>query len=287
MASEGGAMAVLPVNQFSLLVGASGSGKTTLILQAWYSHERHEPFVIGFPPHIERVAYIAADRTKEEPEERAAYLQLKNIEFYGITDDEKLNYDLVHQPRSLWDRTVQQFKHPFQMMIVDPIALFVDGNLNDFKHVAITLMRWNRYCKQSNITMLGLHHTTKQRADNRFLRPQDRVSGSGAFPGYSGTQCVLVEGIEDGLDYEQLIIIPHKTPKEYYSLNRRRDGYFTVREIEAQGTVMRALQAEGYLRFVDFCNIAAASGLDMKFIEGWLQTDPKLQLDGDYVTLQK
>ena len=191
---------------------------------------------------------------------------------------------MLKSPVNLWDYCFRQLKSKPNLIIIDPIALFMEGSLIDFKTVALTLMRFNRWAKEHKTTLVALHHTTKQRADNRFLRPQDRVSGSGAFPGYSSTQCMIIEGIEEGVDYDKLIIVPHMTKKEEHRLIRKHDGYFAVLENNAQEQVLQAMEAlKGIMPYSDFVRMAAVSGLTDQQISQWLEDDPTLRKDGDYV----
>lgn len=281
-------MAILPLHQFSLLVGPSGCGKTTLTLQMWKHHEKGKPFPVMLDPSIKRAAIVLADRTSSEAETRSKYLGIDSLEIYGIVDDTNLDLNVIRDPLKLWGHILRTLKTDPQLIIIDPIALFMEGSLIDYKSVAITLIRFNQYAMKYKTTLLGLHHTAKQRADNKYARPQDRVSGSGAFPGYSSTQCIMVEGLESGNEYDELIIIPHMTPRENYTLMRKEDGYFIWVVENAKNKLLQKLASgEKFMRLQDFKNDAAILGMSDTEIKNWLETEPSLSVDCDFVLLNE
>lgn len=277
-------MAVMPANQFSILAGASGCGKTTLLLQAWAMHEQKQKFPIQFPPHITHAATIIADRTKTEALHRCAHLNIRNMEVYGLVDDLSIAPSSIHNPSVLWNLVTSKLSSSYQLLFVDPLGLFMEGSLIDYKSVAITLIRFNRYAAEHSVTMMGIHHTAKARTDSGFLRPQDRISGSGAFPGYSSTQCMMIEGLEkDSQQWDDLIIVPHMTPRESYKLVRRLDGYFAIHDQEVKKEGLQLLSDLKVMRLDDFKSALALKGLTDPQIKEWVESEPNLRLDGDYI----
>lgn len=280
-------MAIMPVNQFSMLAGPSGCGKTTLIMQMWAEHEQGRGGPIKFDKSIKTCGLIIADRTKSEAEERAAKLGIKDMEIYGLVDDHTLEVRTIDDPDELWRKIVSRLDKSHGLLIIDPVGLFMEGSLIDYRSVAKTLIRFNRFASTAKKTMMGIHHTTKSRSDYGFMRPQDRISGSGAFLGYSSTQCMMIEGIEqkETKDYDTLVIVPHMTPKEEYRLVRRDDGYFSVLEDHAKSAVLKALDSikEKFMRLIDLKNLAITHGMNDDEFNKWLSTETAFQVDGDYV----
>lgn len=275
---------MIPEHQFSMFAGASGCGKTTFLLQAWLEHERGKEWPVMFPQDCKSCGFIIADRTKGEAETRAEFLGIKNIEFYGLVDDLSLNLSLFKDPIKLWETCFSRFQKHHGLVIVDPIGLFMQGNLNEFRSVAMSGASFARYAKQVGSTIIGVHHTTKARSDTGFLRPQDRVSGSGAFAGYSSTQCMMIEGLEGGEDYDTLVIVPHMTPKEEYRLVRRQDGYFSLYEKSAKNTVEEALRASSMMKLQAFSNLCHTYGMTDSEVEEWLFSK-ELDIKGEFVRL--
>jgi RecA-family ATPase len=253
-------MAILPMKQFSILAGASGAGKTTLLLQAWLAHESGEDFPIQFDKAITSVGIIITDRTKGEVEDRIRTLGIKHAEVYGLADDPTLPLSLLDRTDQLFSEAFKRFEHKHRLYFIDPIMLFMEGSSIDYKQVARSLIRFNRFVVQHDICMVGTHHATKARSDFRFHRPQDRISGSAAFQGYSGTQMVLIEGLEDNNDYDQLVLVPHTSPKEEFRLVRREDGYFSVQQ-QAGVKALANIFTQAFIKLSEFKSKAALAGV--------------------------
>lgn len=216
---------ILPQRQLHILAGASGAGKTTLLLQALQAWDKGQPFPLSFTAH--RVGYIVADRTKEETEDKASQLHLSDrVEFYGLVDDEKFSLALLQNPVYTLNHVVGQLSKPFDLLVLDPIMIFMEGSTNQYHQVAKSLLYISRMAKKRGVTVLATHHATKPRSDFHFLRPQDRILGSAAFQGYSGTQMVLIEGSEDNMSVDSLHLIPHAGPPEEYNFVRGQGGWF-------------------------------------------------------------
>lgn len=216
---------ILSKKQIHILAGASGAGKTTLLLQALQAWDQGRPYPLSFT--ASRVGYIVADRTVEETEEKAARLGIsKRVEFYGLVDDDGFTLELLTNPTLTLNHVIKQLHHPFDLLILDPIMIFMEGSTNQYHQVAKSLLYISRMAKKKGITILATHHAAKPRSDFHFLRPQDRILGSAAFQGYSGTQMVLIEGNEEKMSADALYLIPHDGPPEEYNFVRGHGGWF-------------------------------------------------------------
>lgn len=236
----------IPRRQISILAGASGAGKTTFIMQALAHWSRGEIFDAGFTFDATRIAYLVADRTCSEVRERAARLGIGDdkLEIYGIQDDLEFNLDLLKQPHKALDVALAKFTKPFDLLVIDPIALFVEGNFIDFHQVALSLMRLGRVAIKRDCTILATHHTTKMHSDWGFKRPQDRISGSGAFQGFSGTQMVLIQGLEDEKLYDTLWVIPHMGGRHEINIVRDETGEFEIfQKVDAEKMAFEEFRA--------------------------------------------
>lgn len=252
---------MLPKKQISILAGASGAGKTTLTLQAIQQKQSDEPFPLNFDG--KRFAYLVADRTSDEVKERAKYLGV-DIELYGIADDETFDEGLLlANPFAAFRKAEKKFKKPYDILIVDPIGIFMDGNAIDYKQTAVSLIRFNRFATEKNITIMACHHAAKRRTDFGFARPQDRILGSAAFQGFSGTQMVLIQGSEDGDDYDTFVQVPHMTPQVTTYLQRRQDGYFKIVD-PSRPKLFRNFQSGDSFDTADIVRAAEDSGMSRR-----------------------
>lgn len=258
----------IPRQQISILAGASGAGKTTLLMHAISCWAHRGQFTSALTWDATRIAYLVADRNSSEVRARAAALGIEDdkMEIYGIQDDLTFNLSVLRTPHIALEQCIAKFKQPFDMLIIDPIVLFIDGNTNDIRSVAMSLMRIGRIAVARNITILAVHHAKKMTADQPFLRPQDRINGSGAFQGFSGTQMVLIQGSETGKFYDTFIAIPHTSPMIEVALIRDARGGFEVFDpggYEAECLIeFRNLVAEKPLNIV----------IDMKTIHTFLES---------------
>jgi len=207
----------------SILAGASGSGKTTLVLQAIQAWQREQPFPIQF--NATKCAYIVADRTKGEVEDKANALGL-DIEIYGLVDDRTFKLELLQDPESALLEALSRLKHPYDLLVLDPLMLFIRGNALDYRAVAMALIRLNRKAADKKITIIATHHASKARSDFSFMRAQDRILGSAAFQGYSGTQMILIEPEEGKADVHCFVSVSHTAAKVVTFLERTSDGWF-------------------------------------------------------------
>jgi RecA-family ATPase len=214
---------MLPRQQVSILCGASGSGKTTLTLQAIQANQRNEPFPILF--RGSKVGYVVADRTKSEVQTRLSRLDIHNVGLYSVVDDERLQMSLLHEPDKLLSVALRHFRDVPELLVLDPLAFFIKGSFLDYKAVAIALIELNRLAVKRDITILALHHATKARSDFAYLRPQDRILGSAALAGFSGTQLTLVEPGEKEA-YHTLHVVSHTAAPYHVMLRMGDDGWF-------------------------------------------------------------
>lgn len=217
----------IPKGQISILAGASGAGKTTLLMQAISSWAKGEVLFPEFTWAGEKgLAYIAADRPIKEVIDLSKRLGIneEKVEFYGLVDDKTVTSQLLSSPMVLFKFVLSKITRPFDILVLDPIGIFVDGSINNYNHVARTLIPMNQMACEKDITIIATHHARKARTDFKYSRPQDRIAGSTAFLGYSGTQMVLVPGAEEGVREDVLYIVPHTMESSKVFMERGQDG---------------------------------------------------------------
>lgn len=222
---------IIPQGEVSILAGASGAGKTTLIQQILARMQLNKD-VFGSPvsPNL-RLGYIAADRSWESYKRTAALtkVNLSRLGVRTLVDDDSIDLRVFKKnPIQVLEELIQSLL-PLDLVVVDPLVVFLGVDTNKYHLNAAALIRLNRFCRKHNITILGTHHATKARSDYTFKRAQDRISGTSALLGFTSTQLFLATpeelGREDGV-YEWHII-SHHAPAKVIELSRE-NGAFTL-----------------------------------------------------------
>ncbi len=225
----------------NVFAGASGTGKTAL-LASWAVALRDGQPICGYQPgDISGGIYlISADRSYIQSTKRWFILAgWGDIPCYSLQDDLDFN---VQRLRKKVDR-VDILKHcldrlevrPRSVTLIDPLGLFLGGNLLDYDTCLVACSEIRRICQTRQTTMIGLAHASKQIADpkRRYLRLQDRVAGSTAIFGYSDTQIYLAAPEElstakEPISHYTLYWNPHHAPAETFALDRTKSGLFTA-----------------------------------------------------------
>lgn len=261
-------MALLPNRQVNILTGASGSGKSTILCQALSAWEKKERFPFMLPPSTRSVGFIIMDRTKDEMDQRLKALGVTQVETYGFVDD-TLSESLLKTPSLLFAQIIEKrLSQRHDAYVLDPVALLLEAkSTNDLKEVAAGLIRMARFAAANNACIIATHHTVKTRSDFSFVRPQDRISGSSAWQGYSGTQLVLIEGAETQSEAHTLVIVSHMSRPEEYKLVRGQDGFFYPQK-ERAIAVLKDMLTSPFVTKKQLNDAAAIAGIDPSDLVG-------------------
>ena len=223
----------LPAWQVHLLSGPPGGGKTTLAT-SWVQALRAGLPIFGKPTNqLPWVGSLIADREARDTLSWYETAGITDLPHYSLLDNgDDLN--LIRQPlaaHALLRQIVAQLQIPPNgVLILDPISPWCGGDLNRYHVVYPAMMLLGRLCLEQAITIVGLAHTGKQKADTkeRYHRPQDRILGSTALLGCSGTQMALVPPDEPGDPTYEFTWVPHHAPAETYELTRAKNGLFLL-----------------------------------------------------------
>jgi hypothetical protein len=212
----------------SLLSGASGIGKTALVAGLAVRF-RDGLSVFGHTPNVPpAIAYITADRPWADAGLWFEAVGFPEIRQYSILDDSGFAMALLRRGAAgevaLRTCLTALALPPGSLVFVDPMTLFLGGNLLDYHVVATTCIQIHRQLMDSHHCLVGLFHTSKQREDkkSRYLRAQDRITGSGALLGFTATQMNLMAPDEADRtdDVYQLLINPHHRRQETIELTK-------------------------------------------------------------------
>lgn len=217
---------VLPAKSISLLAGASGVGKTTLLAE-WSVRFRDGKSIFGHAVNPQAfVGVLVVDRRWSSHRQWFAAAGWPDIPHYSYQDDEGLDWNRFHLKTELVNllaHGIDKMQAPRgALIIVDPISMFVPGNLIDYKATAIGMGAISRYAEKRGITILGTAHMAKQKGDtkDRYKRPQDRILGSMALAGFTDTQMYLLGPEDTDEEYYAFGWVPHHAPAATFELQR-------------------------------------------------------------------
>jgi len=243
---------VLLGGSVNILAGAPGAGKSAFFAQMAVALREGQPFYGRQPAPIPFQGVISADRSWVQSTSKwFEAIGWPDIPAYSLQDDDKFAISSLRKRENritIFLHCLDRLAPPWGGLVyVDPIALFLGGNLNDYDACMVACMEIRRLAKTRGVTILGLAHAGKQRNDpnSRYARLQDRILGSAALFGYTDTQLYLAEPSElSGTPYYMFLWHPHHAPAEDFKLVRDAWGFFTpYRETGSLATLARVLDA--------------------------------------------
>lgn len=223
---------IIPAGSVCTISGASGVGKTALLagwVKAWQDGTAICGHQVG---HVPAIGMISTDRPWRDHQGWFDKAGCEPIRHYSLHDDDAFNWDQLRDWRSVPAVFAQHVDRlelpPGSLLIVDPLPLYVAGRLIDYKDAAIGMAHIGRVIRARQLTLLGVFHVAKEKGNKaaNYLRPQDRILGSGGQIGYSETAIYLMAPDESGQDYYQVGWVPHQRPAESFRLERDHQGLF-------------------------------------------------------------
>lgn len=265
---------IIPFATLTIFAGAPGVGKTTIWLD-WMRRWRDGEPICG---HVTNPPtswyYVCADRGQTSDEFYQMLGFTEDVTFYSVVSgDSGLNHRDFHKDghgAELVDHVMRALDpKPGSHVFIDPVSpLFITGNPNRSRDVAASLIGFSRIIEERRINISCSVHFAKQKHDitDRYRRPQDRISGSGAFSGFSDTQIYLVDPEPPKQDYHMLGWNPRKSQPEEFKLTRDGQKFIPYIDLEDVGNnlepdrpdQMADLLGSGGLRYGVFCQRAMA-----------------------------
>lgn len=224
---------IIPAGGISLLAGAPNVGKTALLATLARDFRDSRPIFGHQPNPLPAIGVINADRSWR----RGAGIWFERVGFpevrhYSMTDD--LSFD-ARSLRRRFERTLRLVEFteklqlpPGSLLLVDPISLFLGGNLLDYDGCAVACCEIRVMLRERHLSMLATAHSGKLKSDRRerYLRLQDQILGSTAIFGFSDTQMYLASPEEIGKSYHAFLWHSHLAPVETFPLERDEQGLF-------------------------------------------------------------
>lgn len=224
---------IIPFGTVTLLAGAPGVGKTAMLagfVRRWLDGKS----IWGHPTNRPtEFAYLAADRQWASHQQWFDAVGYSEIKHYSLADDPTINLDRLSnqsQAYNIFRESLDKLDpKPGAHVIVDPMApLFVSGDQNRARDVAVTLIRFSKECRKRLINITACAHFAKQKTDaqTQYRRATDRISGSGAFMGFSDTQVYIIDPEPPEQPYHIFGWRPRHHREETYKVLRGDDGLF-------------------------------------------------------------
>jgi RecA-family ATPase len=166
---------LLPVGTY-LLAGAPKIGKSFLVLQMAYQVSMGEPF-LGFPSRQGTVLYLALEDTCERLQKRLAQMTEQDSEHLILSVfSETLDEGLTERLSDFWS------EHTDAVLIIIDTLQRVRGRTPDNGSYAAdydTLARLKEFSDTYGVTVLVVHHTRKEGAEDVF----NMISGTNGLMG--------------------------------------------------------------------------------------------------------
>lgn len=234
---------IIPAGGISLLAGAPGVGKTAFLASFLCKFRDHQPIFGHQPAPLppDGIAIISADRSWDSTHywyDRAGW---PDIPVYSLIDDpafQKVRLRRRNDRVSLLCEFIDKLTLPRgSLVIVDPISLFLGGNLLDYDTCMVSCMEIRDLLRTRSLTCIATAHSGKQKSnkEDRYLRLQDRILGSTALFGFTDTQMYLASPEEIDRGYYAFLWHPHMLPAETFELSRDDNGLF-IPHTETGGT---------------------------------------------------
>lgn len=223
---------ILTAGSVNLFSGSSNVGKTCFTAGMLAQIQRGEPVLerICYPPPA--IGYLCIDRGWRTAAHWLTLAGVTNLAFYSLADDLSFSPSRLRNKAALVGILGELFDKlnlpPGALVVVDPIAIFLGGNLNDYQNCAIAMIEIRRVVMKRGLTVIGLAHNAKLKNDKReqYTRLQDRILGSAAQHGYGDTQMTLAGPAETGEKYYTFLWHSHRTQPELFELGRNKEGLF-------------------------------------------------------------
>jgi hypothetical protein len=200
---------ILPANEVHLLAGSSGSGKTTFLFQTLAAWQEGHP-VLGHASYPVPYAYLSADRSSSSVN--------RTLQRLGLEDRITRMVCREHLPAGLTMGTALQealSKYP------DSKAFFIEGfqtmagdRGNSYTPVAALLSATTAFCAKEGLTIVGVCHSPKIKADEKFQHSREVVLGSVAWAAYSDTVIAMDQAEDTGIITVK--VLPRNAAKEEF-----------------------------------------------------------------------
>lgn len=225
---------IIPFGSLVLLVGPPKCGKTAL-LASWMARWRDGLTICGKPTNSPTALGIITTDHKWALNQgiwfaRAGFPEIPHV---SLRDDPTLQWRStlrsVHGAHQLLDRSLRTLDlSPGGLVLIDVAGVFISNRLNDYNDVLAGMGAMSQTLDKYQLTGVCVGHMGKQRADpkERYLRPHERILGSGAQIGFSDTTMYLLGPQDTGQPYHTFGWLPTHAPEGEFHLQQTDQGLF-------------------------------------------------------------
>lgn len=223
---------IIPFGSVTLCGGEARIGKSPMVI-SWIPRWEAGKTIMGRPTNCPTgFRYLVGDRSWSEHQKWFDRLGHPGIPHYAIADDLTFNLERLNNPlqahQILLDSLTTLDVQPGNLLIIEPyVPLFMNGDEMRKRAVATGMHRLRRLCRSLQINIIAMVHFVKQPNDTakQYKRCIDRMSGSGAFAGYSDNQLYLV-GPDEEHPYHIFGWNPSHEPEQQFPYVRNAHGLF-------------------------------------------------------------
>ena len=211
---------VIPHGALVQFVGPPKCGKTAM-LASWLVRFRDTRTICGLPTH--RPASIGIITTDHKWRlnqgiwlERVGYPEIRHV---ALRDDPLVKWATLkgrgNGAQDLLKRSLDTLQpERGGLVVLDVAGPFIAPKLNDYNEVLAGIGSMGQVFDTFHVTALLLGHMGKQKADpnDRYLRPHERILGSGALIGFTDTTIYMLGPEDTGQPYHTLGWLPTHAP---------------------------------------------------------------------------
>jgi hypothetical protein len=229
---------IIPFGTLTIFAGAPGVGKTAMLAE-WIARWRTGRTICSQPTcPATAYYYLAADRQWASHAQWFEAVGYPEIPHYSLADDLTRNLAKFYNPHLAHQLFLESLDKltpiPGSHVFVDPVApLYIPGNPNHARDVALGMLALSRVCSTLQLNITCAAHFGKQKADTKdqYIRPQDRIAGSGAFSGFTDTQIYMLDPLGPKQPFHTLGWNPRHQPAEEFRFTRAANGLFIPYEL--------------------------------------------------------
>jgi len=219
---------ILPTGEVHLLGGSSGSGKTTFTFQVFLNEWQQGNPVFDHASHPVPYSYVSIDRSRSSVTRTLQRLGLQG-QITRLICQEELPEDCLTVVQVV--KQVLALHPDSQLIVIEGFQLLAGEAGSKYTAVARTLKSAARLCSKHGLTIVGICHSPKMKADESFKHPREMLLGSVSWGAYSDT--VITLNLDEMTGIIGITILPRNAASEQHEMRFGENG---ILEPHVRGT---------------------------------------------------